>query len=55
MKPGLIAFPFAYLQFLVHVNTIEAIVLQIWLYVLHHFETVTLHLGAVPSVCAAGK
>jgi len=55
MKTGLIAFPFAYLQLLVHVNSLEANVLQIKLCVLHHFTCLILHMGALPAVCAAGK
>ena len=54
MRTGLIAFPFTYLQLLLHVNALEAIVLQIWLYVIQDFENVCI-LGAVPSVSAAGK
>ena len=54
MKTGLIAFPFAYLQLFQHVNTLEGIVLQIWPYVIQDFKGVW-YVGAVPSVCAAGK
>ena len=54
MKTGLIAFPFAYLQVIVHVETGEAIVLQMGLDVIQDIMSVGF-LGAVPLACAAGK
>ena len=55
MKTGLIAFPFAYLQWFSIVDTLEAIVLHLGFLVVEDLKCVRVFMGALAIMNAAGK